>query len=93
MTNLRAAAADRDCQVRLEGCLGGPCCLAHVRIIGISGMGKKAEDLLGAHACDNCHKLYDTRGRGPEADEIERAFLRGVMRTQNKLIKEGVVKW
>jgi hypothetical protein len=93
MTNLRKAAAYRPCQVRLQGCMSEPCVLAHVRLIGISGMGLKAPDALGCHACDNCHRAYDQRGRGEAADEVELAFLRGVMRTQATLIKEGLIKW
>lgn len=91
--NLRKAAAHRVCQVRLPGCMNEPCVLAHVRLIGVSGMGIKAPDLLGAHACDNCHRAYDQRGRGQIADEVELAFLRGVVRTQSMLIKEDIVKW
>ena len=93
-TDLRKAAAHRQCQVRLTGiCLTEPTCLAHVRLVGISGMGLKAPDALGAHCCDACHKAYDQRGSGPEADAIELDFLRGVIRTQNLLIKEEVVRW
>lgn len=91
--NLRKAAAHRTCQVRLDGCQHEPTCLAHVRLIGVSGLGIKAPDLLGAWACDACHKAYDTRGRGDAADAVELAFLRGVMRTQSALIKEGVITW
>jgi hypothetical protein len=89
--NLRQKAACRMCQVRLDGCQHEPCVLAHVRLIGVSGMGIKAPDQLGAWACDSCHKAYDTRGRGPKADAIELDFLRGVIRTQAQLIREGVM--
>jgi hypothetical protein len=93
MADLRKAAAWRSCQVRLAGCQSEPCVLAHVRLIGVSGLGIKAPDLLGCWACDSCHRAYDTRGRGDAADDVELAFLRGVMRTQAQLIREGVVKW
>lgn len=90
-TKLRAQAAERNCQVMLDGCQTYPCVLAHVRITGISGMGIKAPDVLGAWACDHCHKAYDTRGRGTEAAAIELQFLRGVMRTLEILVSEGRV--
>lgn len=90
-TKLRAEAAYRSCQVRLSGCLSEPCVLAHVRLSGVSGMGIKAPDICGAWACDTCHRAYDTRGSGPEADEIELAFLRGVIRTQDTLCSEGAI--
>lgn len=93
-TRLRAEAADRECTVRGPGCVTGPCCLAHVRIVGITGMGMKAPDFLGAWSCDTCHKRYDTRGRLScfEADEIEALFLRGVLRTQYQLWQEGKIQ-
>lgn len=97
MTNLRKQAAHRTCQVRLEGvCQAreGDCCLAHVRMVGVSGMGVKAPDLLGAWSCSACHDAYDRRSHlGLERDFVEASFLRGVMRTQKILIDEGVVKW
>lgn len=88
--NLRRQAKGRGCQVRL------PCCnfnsettvLCHVRLPGISGMGFKAPDLLGAWACSACHAFCDTNAD----DATQRAFLEGVMRTQAQLIREGVVK-
>jgi hypothetical protein len=88
-TKLRQEAAYRECMVRLPGCLDQPTVLAHIRESGISGMGLKAHDFQGAWACDNCHRAYDTRGSGPEADAIELAFLHGVMRTQDILAGEG----
>jgi hypothetical protein len=88
--NLRRQAKGRGCQVRL------PCCnfnsettvLAHVRLPGISGMGLKSPDLLGAWACSACHEYVDRH----HDDETQRAFYEGVLRTQAQLIREGVVK-
>ena len=90
-TKLRQEAAHRSCQVWLDNCMTEPCVLAHVRLVGVSGMGIKAPDVCGAWACDNCHRSYDTRGSGPEADAIELAFLRGVIRTLDILVSEGRV--
>lgn len=94
MGNLRKEAADRSCQVRLPICTGYPTVLAHVRLSGISGMGIKAPDALGAWACDACHKAYDIHGStNLDRDFVDKCFLEGVMRTQYKLIKEGKITW
>ena len=88
---LRREAIGRDCQIRLAGCTGGPCCLCHVRIQGISGMGMKAPDLLGAWGCAACHEKVDASGRGDVETQYD--FLRGVMRTQAQLIREKGEPW
>jgi hypothetical protein len=89
--NLRREAIDRVCQLGLDGCTSGPCCLAHWRQIGISGMGMKSPDLLGAWLCDNCHGKVDTTERGN--DELQLDFARAVFKTQAQLIREGKVTW
>lgn len=91
-TRIRQEAAYRECTVRLPGCQSEPCVLAHVRLSGVSGMGIKAPDVCAAFACDHCHRAYDTRGSGPEADAIELAFLHGVIRTLDVLYGEGVIR-
>jgi hypothetical protein len=90
VANLRKYARGKDCQVRIPGvCNFDPetTVLAHVRLTGISGMGIKAPDLLGAHCCSACHEYCDTHNL------MLRDFLIGVMRTQAQLIKDGIVKW
>lgn len=63
--------------------------LAHLRLAGISGMGLKAPDILGAHCCSACHEWCDTHH--DEATEL--GFAQGVFRTINLLVKEDVLKW
>ena len=97
MSKLRREARGRDCQVRSPVCNCDPSTvvLAHVRMVGISGIGMKAPDQLGAWACYPCHQLADTGRFGDaqmERDDRELLFLRGVMRTQAQLIKEGKIK-
>lgn len=93
MTDLRAEARGRDCQIRSSVCNydNSTVVLAHVRMNGISGMGLKAPDLLGAWACSACHALVDF-GRyldtTMERDDRDLLLLRGVMRTQAQLIRE-----
>ena len=90
--NLRNEARGRDCQIRLVNvCNFQPetTVLAHLRMVGISGMGVKSPDIFGAHACSACHLAVDS-SKDPE---IVIAFLQGVIRTQALLIKEGILKW
>jgi hypothetical protein len=91
MTNLRAEARGRGCQVRLDCCNHNSetVVLAHFRLSGISGMGYKGPDLLASWACSACHAYVDTH----KDAATQLAFAHGVMRTINWLIKEEVVKW
>lgn len=89
--NLRKEAKGRECQVRLISvCNRNPdtVVLAHVRMAGITGVGQKAPDLLGAWACSDCHTFTE---RNKDDHQAQRAFLEGVIRTQYQLIKEGKV--
>jgi len=66
--------------------------LAHYRLAGFSGIGKKPSDLLGAWACAACHDAVD--GRAPS--DLPRDLLRlyhaeGVMRTLAALEREGAI--
>ena len=83
--NLRKLARGRPCMVRIPGvCDGGgeTTVLAHYRLAGTCGVGMKSPDLLGAWACAPCHAAAGDRG--PE-------LAVAVMRTQAKLIEEGVL--
>lgn len=96
-TKLTKAARGRDCQVRVPGvCNGDPetTVLAHYRLADTSGMGCKPNDFQGAWACSACHDYVD--GRSHNRREYDRPTARhwhaeGVMRTQDILIREGVV--
>lgn len=97
MTNLRAEAQGDTCDIRVPTiCNGDPetTVLCHFRIAGISGMGMKSPDLIGAHGCSACHDAVDGRSKTPYTrDELRRFHLEGVIRTQAKLIERGIVKW
>lgn len=92
---LRKEARGRDCMVRLVGiCNHNPetTVLAHVRMAGISGMGLKADDLLGAWACSSCHDAIDRRQNTDlDRDFVRLAHLEGVIRTITVLRREGKV--
>jgi hypothetical protein len=66
--------------------------LAHVRIAGISGMGLKAPDLLGAWACSACHDAIDRRAHlDLDRDYVRLLHLEGMARTINQLLKEDLI--
>lgn len=97
MTNLRKDAKGQPCLARVPSV----CCfdpqrtvLAHVRLVGISGMGMKGEDALACFACDCCHDVLDGRVKSDYTYEQRRLMLlEGVMRTQAQWIKRGLLRW
>lgn len=88
--SLRDAARGRPCMIRMPGvCNGNPetTVLCHLRMAGITGMSLKANDLLGAWGCSDCHRYVDTHGIDGRT-----ALLEGMARTQAVLIKEGRIE-
>ena len=81
--------------IRLEGiCNHNPetTVLAHIRMPGISGMGLKADDLLGAWAGSSCHAAVDRRSTTDlDRDYVRLAHLEGMVRTIAQLRKEELV--
>jgi hypothetical protein len=66
--------------------------LAHIRLSGVSGMGIKADDLLGSWACSACHDAVDRRFRTDlDRDYVRLAHLEGMVRTIAQLRKEGLI--
>lgn len=95
MTDLRQLARGKPCMIRVPGiCNRDPetTVLAHVRIIGISGMGHKAPDIFGAWACSACHDYVDNR-RPNSAGAVQRRLdlLEGMVRTQYELLQMGLL--
>ena len=94
--NLRKAAKGRGCMVRLPGICNfnsETVVLAHIRLQGVSGMGMKSPDLIGAWACSACHDECDgrTHKSGLTRDELRLALYDGMARTICQLDKEGLV--
>ena len=93
--NLRKAAQGRGCMVRLPGICNHnseTTVLAHVRLAGVSGMGLKADDLLGAWACSSCHDVIDRRSHTDlDRDHVRLDHLEGMVRTIAQLRKEELV--
>ena len=94
--SLRKEAKGRGCMVRLSGICNfnsETVVLAHIRLQGVSGMGMKSPDLIGAWACSACHDELDgrTRKSGLSRDELRLAHYDGMVRTICQLDKEGLV--
>jgi len=93
--SLRTEAKGRNCMVRLPNICNfnnETTVLAHYRLAGISGMGIKSDDLIGAWACSACHDAIDRRANTDlDRDYVRLAHLEGVVRTIVTLRKEGLV--
>ena len=94
--SLRKEAKGRGCMVRIPGVCNfnsETVVLAHIRLTGISGMGMKSPDLIGAWACSACHDEIDgrTNRSGLTRDELRLAHYDGMARTIVQLEKEGLI--
>ena len=93
--SLRNEAKGRGCTVRLPDICNHnseTTVLAHIRLSGVSGMGMKPDDLLGAWACSACHDAVDRRFRTDlDRDYVRLAHLEGMVRTIAQLRKEGLI--
>ena len=96
MTDLRKLARGQECQVRIPMVCNrdtSTTVLAHVRMPGVSGVGLKPPDLLGAYCCAACHDAIDGRVKTEESPERLRLYhLEGMARTIAKLIADGKIK-
>ena len=93
MSKLRKSARGEPCQIRLDGCNAGvnneTVVLAH---LNGAGLALKAYDVHGAYCCHSCHDVLD--GRKPsdyEKEWLELIHLRGVIKTQEKMIEKGLI--
>ena len=58
-----------------------------------AGMGRKADDILGAWCCSSCHDAVDFRSTVDYPKQLLRLWhFEGVMRTQEALIAEGKIR-
>lgn len=95
--NLRKLAKDQSCLIRIPGhCIGGgeTTVLCHIRMIGLSGMGLKAPDILGAFGCRACHSICDGQQKSEfSASERRLMLLEGMARTQLWFVEHGYVRY
>ena len=97
MMDLTKLARGEACKIRVPlHCNGRPetSVWCHARIVGISGTGLKAMDLLGAIGCSACHDVVDGRTKTEFTYEQRRLMLlEGVCRTQVWLVEKEIVTW
>jgi len=93
--NLRKEARGRGCMVRIpEVCNHNSetVVLCHYRLAGVSGMGMKSHDLIGAWACSSCHDAIDRRAHTDlDRDYVRLLHLEGMVRTIAQLNREGLL--
>lgn len=90
---IRDSARGRECQIRVPGiCRHNPETTVLCHVNG-GGMGTKHSDLLATHGCNDCHDAVDGRIKTQYSkQELDLMLLQGVMRTQQILLDEGLVK-
>jgi len=92
---LRKEAKGRGCMVRIpEVCNHNSetVVLCHYRLAGVSGIGIKSPDVLGAWACSACHDAIDRRAHTDlDRDYVRLLHLEGMARTLAQLNREGLL--
>ena len=90
------SARGQECQVRIPNvCNHNPETVVLAHLNG-AGMGMKHSDIHGAYACSDCHAWLD--GGYVIDNELAGSLkrneyhLEGVIRTQQIMIKEGIIK-
>lgn len=94
--NLRKAARNQPCLIRLPGvCDGGgeTTVLAHYRLSGYCGMGQKPADMpWGAFSCGPCHDRVDRRIRDMDQEFVRLAHAEACLKTIALLVRDGIIK-
>ena len=89
--NLRKLARGQACQVRIPDHCNhnrSTTVLAHYRLAGLSGMGQKPDDMIGAWACSGCHDVCDGRVKSAhDRNAVRLMHAEGVMRTMAAIRK------
>jgi len=82
--NLRRAAKGQICMVRLPSVCNfnrETTVLAHYRLAGVSGIGMKSPDWMGAWACSDCHRAIDSGSSLYSREQLKLAHAEGIFRT------------
>ena len=95
MTKLRKEARGRGCMVRIPDVCNHnseTVVLCHYRLAGVSGIGMKSPDVIGAWACSACHDTIDRRAHTDlDRDYVRLLHLEGMARTLAQLNREGLI--
>ena len=89
------SAKGQDCQIRSPACNHNPETVVFCHLNG-AGIGEKMQNIHGAYGCSKCHDFVDGRLfiKGNGFTTIQRQFyhLKGTIRTQELMIRNGVLK-
>jgi len=93
-SKIRKSAKGKACQIRIPSVCRNEkdtVCLAH---INGAGLAIKSLDIHGAYCCAACYNIIDGRVKSEFPHELIKLWhLQGVMRTQEILVKEGLIKF
>jgi hypothetical protein len=93
MSKLRKSAKNQRCQIRIPDVCRDETetvCLCH---LNGAGWGMKSLDIHGAYGCLRCHSVVDGGPSVFPKDLIKLWFLEGVIRTQEIMVKEKLIKY
>jgi hypothetical protein len=92
------SAKGQDCQIRSPACNHNPETVVFCHLNG-AGIGEKMQNIHGAYGCLNCHDFVDGMlfidgMRGQDFNTAQRQFyhLKGTIRTQELMIRNGILK-
>ena len=93
MSKITQSAKGKDCTIRIPGvCNGKSETVVHCHLNG-GGMAIKVNDVFGARGCSACHDVVDFRVKTEfSRTEIKLMHHEGVVRTQQQLMDEGLIK-
>lgn len=92
MSKYTKSARGQECLVRSPVCNGDPATVVFAHLNG-AGMGKKASDIHGAYCCSACHAWLDGGYvKGYSRAQRDLWHLEAVIRTQRKMIDDGVLR-
>lgn len=86
------SARGQECQVRIPGICNGDNQTVVLAHLNGGGIGTKHLDIHGSYSCSNCHDAIDGRIKTYLNKEKRDLYhLEGVIRTQQIMIKEGIL--
>ncbi len=85
------SAKGQDCQIRSPFCNHNPETVTLCHLNG-AGIGEKMQNIHGAYGCSKCHDAVDGRISVLYPDKLKLDHLQGVIRTQELMIRNGILK-
>ena len=85
------SAKGQDCQIRSPFCNHNSATVVFCHLNG-AGIGEKMQNIHGAYGCSKCHDAVDGKISVLYPTELKLDHLLGVIRTQELMIRNGVLK-